>query len=165
MTNTQHPEVESQKLGPPLPGWIFKYIINPTINGILRSPWHGRMSHVLMLLSFRGRKTGKTITTPVGYNREGDAFLVFTDRPWWKNLQDGAKVRMLMQGQWLEGVAEVTTDAMEVAQYIRKDLEQNSAEMAQRRHRLSIRDGRLPSVEEIAAQVRGRALIRIRAGN
>ena len=38
---------------------------------ILRSPFHGILSKNMMLLSFKGRKSGKVYTFPVGYARDG----------------------------------------------------------------------------------------------
>ena len=52
---------------PPFPPWVFKWIMNPAIKLILRSPLHGLMSKRLLLITFTGRKSGKQFTTPLGY--------------------------------------------------------------------------------------------------
>lgn len=48
------------------PPEVFK-LINPMIARLLRSPFHRGLSKHLMLLTFRGRKSGQRYTTPVGY--------------------------------------------------------------------------------------------------
>ena len=52
-------------------------IVNKTMKLILRSPMHGVVSKSMLLISFTGRKSGKTYTTPVGLlagRRPGDDF-------------------------------------------------------------------------------------------
>ncbi len=87
---------------------------NVFIIPLLKSPLHGSLSSQIMLITFTGRRTGKTYTTPVEYRREGDTILVssFKDRRWWKNLQGGAPVRLRVRGQDLPGVAQVFTQDM-----------------------------------------------------
>ena len=71
---------------------------------ILRSPLHGMLSNGMMLITITGRKTGKKYTTPVGYYMEGETMWVITsrERTWWKNLQGGAKVDLLLK-LWKRG--------------------------------------------------------------
>ena len=51
-------------------------LYNPIVAAILRSPLHAAMSNSTMLLTFSGRKSGRTYTTPVNYVRDGDELLV-----------------------------------------------------------------------------------------
>ena len=55
---------------------------------MLRSPFHIFMGGVL-LITVTGRKSGRAISTPVNYARDGDTLLVTskTDRTWWKNVR------------------------------------------------------------------------------
>jgi len=53
----------------------------------------------LMLLSFTGRRTGRSYTTPVSYVREGTNLLVPGGGAWWKNLTSGT-ARVRLQGTW-----------------------------------------------------------------
>src|SRR6476620_4077990 len=77
---------------------------------LLRTPLHGIFSKSIMLLVFRGRKTGKVYSTPVSYLREGDVVTAFTDSPWQRNLLGGAHVTMYLKGKAVEGVAQVIDD-------------------------------------------------------
>jgi hypothetical protein len=80
-------------------------IVNVVVKALLSSPLHGLMSKNRMLLTFRGRKSGKVYTTPVSYFREGESIVCFTDSPWWKNLRGGAPVRICLTGRDLAGMA------------------------------------------------------------
>jgi len=79
---------------------------------VLRSPFHGMLSNGMMLITITGRKTGKTYTTPVGYYLQDEYLWVLTsrERKWWRNLQGGAKVQLLLKRKPVEGMADVELD-------------------------------------------------------
>src|SRR6267143_2578534 len=72
---------------------------NPFMRLVLGSGAHRMMSGRLMLLSFTGRRTGRSYTTPVSYVREGTNLLVPGGGAWWKNLTS-ATARVRLQGTW-----------------------------------------------------------------
>lgn len=76
-------------------------IINPVMRFLLRSPVHMLWSDSLMLITFTGRKSGKTFTTPVRYISSGDKVYAFTakENQWWRNLRGGAPVVLRTRGQ------------------------------------------------------------------
>ena len=96
--------------------------LNKVPAALLRSPFHGLMSKRFLLLSFNGRKSGKRYTVPVAYARDGDAFSMTTDSPWWKNLRGesgaGVPVRLRIRGKEYEGVGEAITDEGEVTRVL-----------------------------------------------
>ena len=75
---------------------------------LLRSPLHGVMSSSTMPLTFTGRKSGRTYTTPVNYVRYGEDLLVVgaEEHSWWKNLRGGAPVTVRVRGKDMKGEAE-----------------------------------------------------------
>ena len=83
---------------------------------VLRSPFHGMLSNGMMLITITGRKTGKQYTTPVGYYREGEYLWVITsrERTWWKNLQGGAQVGLLLKRKPVTAFAEPDLDEKSV---------------------------------------------------
>jgi deazaflavin-dependent oxidoreductase (nitroreductase family) len=83
-------------------------LYNPLVVWLLRSPLHGVMSKSTMLLTFTGRKSGRTYATPLNYVRYGDELLVVGSRghSWWKNLRGGAPVAVRVRGQDMRGEAE-----------------------------------------------------------
>ena len=97
---------------------------NPIITWLLHSPLHGFVSKNMMLISYTGRKSGKSYTTPVNYLRMKDErgdFLATTsqkERVWWRNLRGGAPVRVLIQGQERSASAEAIEDEVKVADYL-----------------------------------------------
>lgn len=73
-----------------------------------------------MLITFTGRKSGKTYTTPVQYKRRGDTIYVISNRQyiWWKNLQGGAEVTMRIQGGDFIGTADVSLKSHDIREAI-----------------------------------------------
>jgi deazaflavin-dependent oxidoreductase (nitroreductase family) len=78
-----------------------------------------------MLITVRGRKSGKAITTPVNYYRDGNILWVISnrDRKWWRNVCSGADVILHLQGQDVEACAEAITDertvSTQIGEYVR----------------------------------------------
>lgn len=156
MTNEQ-----ADPAGPPFPPWVFKWIMNPAIKLILRSPLHGIMSKRLLLITFTGRKSGKQFTTPLGYERQGDALIVMTRRPWWKNFEGGAPVTVRLQGKKRSATATAVTDKQQIADYIRHSVQQNGAEFNVRRFGLSAEEAKALDQERLEAAAEEQHMIRI----
>ena len=91
---------------------------NPMMIWLLQSPLHGFVSKSIMLVTVTGRKSGKTISTPTNYLRNGDSLWVISwrDRRWWRNLRGGANVRVLLAGKSVEGRGQVIEEEKAVAQ-------------------------------------------------
>lgn len=90
---------------------------------VLHTPLHPLLSSRWASLEFTGRKTGRVFHTPVGYYREGDRVWITTGSPWWKNLRNGARVRLLLKLKAYEGTADVVADPAEAARRLRQILE------------------------------------------
>jgi hypothetical protein len=90
---------------------------NPIMASLLRSPFHGLLSRNTMLITVRGRRTGRRMTTPVNYVRRGDELLTvsFRSRTWWRNLRGGpTPVELLLAGARRAGQATVVENEPEV---------------------------------------------------
>ena len=85
---------------------------NDFMSWVLRSPLHGMLSNGMLLISVTGRKTGKTYTTPVEfYEKDGYLWILTSrDRTWWRNLQSGANVKLLLKRNPVVGFAETELD-------------------------------------------------------
>jgi len=81
-------------------------IVNRTMKFVLRSPMHGIVDKTVLLITFTGRKSGKTYTTPVSYSQAGDQVTIFTHADWWKNLRGDMSVILHIRGRELQGLAE-----------------------------------------------------------
>lgn len=84
-------------------------LYNPLVKWLLHTPLHVVMSGSVLLLTFKGRNSGNSYTTPVSYVREGADLLLVSrrDHSWWKNLRGGARVTLRIRGRDEEGAAEV----------------------------------------------------------
>ena len=128
---------------------------------ILRSPMHSMLSGGMMLITVTGHKTGREYTTPVGYYEKGGYLWVITsrDRKWWRNLQGGAQVQLLLKRKPAQGVAETETDQKAVEERMFEYLQQ----IPQAASRLGIRiENKIPNAEDVARTAKDRLFIKIK---
>ena len=93
---------------------LFYRALNVPMTALLRSPLHGLASRNLCLLTYRGRKTGRRITTPLSYVRETDPrgrdlvrLLSSRRTRWWRNFVGApAEVEVEIAGEVHAGRAE-----------------------------------------------------------
>jgi hypothetical protein len=81
---------------------------DPAVKLLLRSPLHGLISGGLLLLTYSGRKTGKTYRIPLSYIKDGEDLLILTfkRRTWWRNLKGGVPVSVRLKGRDVKAIAE-----------------------------------------------------------
>jgi deazaflavin-dependent oxidoreductase (nitroreductase family) len=69
------------------------------------------MSKSVLLITYTGRKSGKTFTTPVQYLESNQEIWIMVGFPekkqWWRNLQGGAPVKLCLHGKWVSGQADL----------------------------------------------------------
>ncbi len=135
--------------------------VNRTMKFVLRSPVHGIVSKTILLITFTGRKSGKTYTTPVSYSQNGDQVYIFSHADWWKNLRSGAPVSLRIQGRELQGLAEaVAEDKSAVATGLAAHLRKVPSDA--RYYGVTFDDHRNPRAEEIEKAAQSVVMIRIR---
>lgn len=83
--------------------------VNCLVVALLRSRLHRVLSRRVLLLTFTGRRSSRTFTIPVNYWREDDRVLIRTRSTWWKNLEAGAPVTVLVEGHEHPGWATVAS--------------------------------------------------------
>ena len=104
MTDSVTSEVQLPQDKPP--AWansLMKWAVStPGIQG-----WVGQG---VALLSFTGRRTGKSYTIPVSYHREDGMVTVVTKRVrnWWRNFETPTEVGVRLAGHDYTGTAEAT---------------------------------------------------------
>ncbi len=90
--------------------------VNPFVTWLLRSPLHRFLSATTMLVTYQGRKTGRRITLPVNYVRDGEMLwtLSVAKRAWWRNFRTPtpAVLRLAGRDQPVQGI--VVTDEAEM---------------------------------------------------
>jgi len=86
---------------------------NRLIAVLLRSPLHPLMRG-LTLITVTGRRTGAQHTLPVAYQQNGEKLSIPVMWPerklWWRNLRDGAAVRLRLRGAERTGQATAQVD-------------------------------------------------------
>ena len=82
---------------------------NPLVKRLLDSRLAGPMGRQLLLLRYRGRKSGRTFTTPVGYVRDGERIVIVTSPAyrWWPNFVGGARADLRLPEGWRRATVEV----------------------------------------------------------
>jgi hypothetical protein len=78
---------------------MFFNILNPVMKTILKSPVHKLVSDGILILTFKGIKTGKEYSMPISYFSEDGTVFSFTHAQWWRNLANGAEVTVRLKGQ------------------------------------------------------------------
>jgi deazaflavin-dependent oxidoreductase (nitroreductase family) len=140
---------------------LYRWILNPLMTLLLKSPLHRLVSKTIMLITFTGRKSGKRFTTPVGYIRDGDVVICVTNANWWKNLRGGARVTLRIHGRTVEGHAEaIAQDKARVAQGIRQFLLQVPSWAGF--YNVTIAEDGTPNEEQVARAAEAAILISIR---
>ena len=89
-------------------------ILNPIMKMILKSSIHKVVSDGILIIIFKGIKTGKEYSTPISYFLENGTIYCFTHAQWWRNLADGAEVKVRLKGQDTVGFAQA--EAEDIAQ-------------------------------------------------
>ncbi len=83
--------------------------LNPLVKPLLDSPLHWILSSSLMLIRFKGRKTGKEFVTPVGYKAADDCLVILLsetfNRQWWRNFREPWPMDIKYKGRWRSGEA------------------------------------------------------------
>ena len=98
-----------------IPEFLFP-VINRVMRLLLHSPLHRLMSGNIMVVYFRGRRSGQRRWTPVRYLPEGEGgVLCLTGREtgWWPNLLDPAPVELQLAGRRVAATAQALPDDAE----------------------------------------------------
>ena len=128
---------------------------------ILSSPLHGLISRSFMLITVTGRKSGKTYTTPVNYERQGDCLTVISERErtWWRNLRGGSTVTLRLQGKLVKGQGVVIDDDAGVAASLSAYMQQMP--QAARYMGLTLDARGRPNREEVARVAHSKVIVQL----
>lgn len=95
---------------------IFTQFWNVFNKTILPSRFHCFTSRSTVLITFKGRKSGKLFTTPINYVQKENTlyFTSLKSRNWWRNLKTNSGVVLTLRGRKINGLAEVFDGREEV---------------------------------------------------
>jgi deazaflavin-dependent oxidoreductase (nitroreductase family) len=111
-TNIAHTPTDAPARRSPLLAWFFRMPV-----GLYRVGLAKQLGRSTLLLTTRGRKTGRTRTTPLGYWADGDVTYVLAGMgprsDWLRNLQADPHVRVQIGMSRFDAVAETVVDPVE----------------------------------------------------
>jgi hypothetical protein len=136
-------------------------LLNRVVTALLRSPLHGLISSDIMLITFTGRKSGRSFTTPVTYSQEGEQIVFHSTQGWWKNLEGGAPVTLRLRGRDRAGYAVPIRDLPTIVAAIKAFLERKGLRRAGMIDLALSDPRRFPTDAELAAVARQRVLIKV----
>jgi len=87
------------------------------VKTLVNSPLHPLLGKSFAVITVTGRKTGKSIETPVNVVRLGETLMVISlrNRTWWRNLRGGRTARLRHVGKLLPVRGEVVEAPAEVS--------------------------------------------------
>lgn len=136
-------------------------MLNGFMRLLLRSPLHRLASKSVLLITLTGRKSGRTITTPVSYIREGQIVTVFTRAAWRRNLDGGALVRLWIAGREYSGWAVPCDNEIEAVQHgLMRFLTLVPGDA--RFYGVAIDPQGIPNAEQVHAAARGLTMIQVK---
>jgi len=98
--------------------WIYRWIFNPMLVWLLRSPLHWVASGRHLLITYTGRRTGRRITIPVWYRTSGSELSVTVGQPsrkqWWRNLMTESPVELQLRGRRVRAMARAVQEGNRV---------------------------------------------------
>jgi hypothetical protein len=122
--------------------------VNPAMKFLLGTPFAGPAREQMMVLSFKGRKTGRSYSIPLSAHEIDNQLYALTSAPWKNNFRDGADAEVLHDGKKTAMRGELITDPGVVADLSHRCAESYGVKRAQRMMGLGFRDQRIPTLEE-----------------
>lgn len=137
-------------------------VVNPALRFMLRTPFAGAARRQFMVLTVRGRKTGRQYAIPLSAHVIDNTLYAMTDAGWKHNFRDGATADVLRNGQTTTMRGELITDRTTVADLFHRCAESYGVKRAQRMMGLVFRDQRIPTLEEFTEAVDREHLVAIK---
>lgn len=131
------------------PNAVFNTLVNPVIRRLLTSRLHAAVSGRLLLLEYRGRRSGRTYRTPVGYRALDGRLALLTNSAWRHNFRSGHEADIVLEGQRRHVHGELMEDPEEVARIYGRIIDDVGYERAGRELGIRINVDRPPTHQEL----------------
>lgn len=128
-------------------------LVNPILGLLLRTPLAGPARKQLMVLSFTGRKTGRSYSVPLSAHVIDHELYALTGAGWKQNFRGGAPARVVYDGKTTPMRGELIRDRTTVSDLLHRCAESYGVQRAQRMIGLRFRDQRIPTRDEFAEAV------------
>ena len=129
-------------------------VANPVMRFLLGTPLAGPARKQMMVVSFKGRKTGRPYSIPLSAHVIDNQLYALTSAPWKNNFRDGADAEVLHDGTRTPMRGELITDPAVVADLAHRLAESYGVKRAQHMMGLGFRDQRIPTLEEFTEAAR-----------
>jgi hypothetical protein len=128
--------------------------VNPVMRFLLGTPLAGSARKQMMVVSFKGRKSGRQYSIPLSAHVIDNQLYALTSAPWKNNFRDGADTEVLHNGKRTPMRGELITEPAVVADLSHRCAESYGVKRAQRLMGLKFRDQRIPTLEEFTEAAR-----------
>lgn len=124
---------------------LLRRVVNPVVRRLLASPVHDLVGESTVLVRFRGRRTGRELSTPANTVADGDVLTLTSlrRRAWWRNLRGGAAVTVTVGGRPRSGWAEVPDAEPEEIAAVLSSLYDAAGHPIDAERALALADGRV----------------------
>ena len=133
-------------------------VVNPLMRRLLTSPLHRVVSGQLMLLRYRGRRSGRAVALPLGRQLHRGRVAAFTNSRWRHNFRGGHEAELVGHGTPRRVRGTLVEDVDEVAAAYAARIEELGWQAAQRRLGIRVNAGRAQTREELADAIRASGL-------
>ena len=133
-------------------------VVNPVMRRLLASPLHRLVSGQLMLLRYRGRRSGRPFALPLGRQQHRGRVSEFTNSAWRHNFRGGHDAELVEHGAPRPVRGTLVEDVDEVTAAYAAKIDELGWQAAQRRLGIRVNAGRAPTREELAEAIRASGL-------
>lgn len=135
------------------PDWLMRYVANPVVRRILRKKRRSKVNEFLLLLRYRGRRTGKPYEIPVGYRDIDGRMGVLINSRWRLNFRGGADVEVVLAGEPKRARASLLEEPQDVARIYGRLIDEVGLKNANRQLGIKIHVDRRPTYEELVDMI------------
>lgn len=136
--------------------------VNPALRFLLGTPLAGPLGKQLMVLNFKGRKTGREFSIPVSAHVIDNDLYALANAGWKHNFSGGAPAEVVYGGKTRSMRGELLRDRDLVPDLYHRCAQSYGVKRAQRMMGLKFRDNRIPTREEFAEAIDRLKLVAIR---
>ena len=104
------------------------FLINTVVAFLARSPLHFLISHQVLVIQFKGRKSGKQYLLPVSYHEHESCYTCVTLRSniWWRNLKEVSHTKIWLKGSLNDAQIDLEFNNDQVVESTLRDLVTNN---------------------------------------
>ena len=104
------------------------FLINPFVALLARSPLHFIISYQVLVIKFKGRRSGKAYLVPVSYHEHESSYTCVTLRSniWWRNLKGLSHTKIWLQGKLTDVKIDLEFNNDQIVESTLRDLVTNN---------------------------------------